>query len=94
MPNQKPDQVKKSLIVLDFDQTLFYNRFNNFTLNISLENIIDSRTFFSEFTYQTGKIISKKAQFMLITGRRESQKNLILPYLKVKGYQIDQAFFN
>jgi len=94
MTINKQAQEKRDLILIDFDKTLFYNSFNNFSLNIPLDDIIDAHTFFSEFMYQTGILVSKRTKFILVTGRSESAKNLIIPYLQLKGYRFAEHYFN
>ena len=91
--NKQQDQ-KKDLIVIDFDKTIFYNPTNNFSIAIPLGDVLDADQFFSEFTYQTGNLIPKDAKFILITGRHCDQEAVISHMLELKGFKIDQAYFN
>lgn len=84
---------KKELIVLDFDDTIFFNPNDNFTIDINPNNIIDARYFFREFVSQIGVFDHRNVCFMLITGRDREQKEIILPHLRLKGYRIDNAIF-
>jgi len=94
MKSIRQDHKKEDLIILDFDGTLFYNALNDFSVNIPLDNILGADSFFSEFMYQTDKIVLKNTEVILITGRHESQKLLILTFLEHKGYNFDQTYFN
>ncbi len=94
MANQKQDQEKKDLIVLDFDGTVFLNLKQNFSSNISIEHLMDAYTFFNEFMFQTNEIVLNNSEFILITGRNQDQRELIIQLLEMKGFRIDQAYFN
>lgn len=94
MTNQKQDQEKKDLIVLDFDGTVFLNLRQNFSSNIPIEHLIDAYTFFNEFMFQTNEIVLNSSEFILITGRNQDQRELIIQLLEMKGFRIDQAYFN
>lgn len=91
--NKQQDQ-KKDLIVIDFDQTIFYNPTNNFSVAIPLDDVLNAHLFFSEFMYQTGNLIPNNTEFILITGRHCDQKEVISHMLELKGYRIDHAYFN
>lgn len=95
MTTKTPDREKNRLIILDFDGTIYHNPTNNFSVDIPLDDILDVHSFFAEFIYQTGRIVLKETEFILITGRHETQKSLLMPYLKkLKGYKIDLVYFN
>ena len=84
---------KKELIILEFDDTIFYNPNDNFTIDINPNNIIDARYFFREFISQIGIFDHRNACFCLITGRDCSQREALLYHLHLKGYRIDNAIF-
>lgn len=65
----------------DFDNTLYYNKKNDFTENINLNN-------FSNFTFEFDNSIN-----FLITGRHESQKQQILHSCRLKGYVFKESYF-
>jgi len=90
----KPDQEKKDLVILDFDGTLFYNPESDFGFYIPINRVLDAYTFFSEFIFQTSKEILEDFEYILITGRNEAQEGVITHLLEVKGYRIDQSYFN
>ena len=94
MTNQKQDQEKKDLIVLDFDGTILYNPHQDFSINIQLDHVLDAYTFFNEFMFQTNEIVLHNSEFVLITGRHQNQSEIITHLLKMRGYRIDQCFFN
>lgn len=94
MTNQKQDQEKRNLIIVDFDDTIYYNSNKDFTLNIHLDQVLDAYTFFNEFMFQTNEIVFHNSEFVLITGRHQDQEEIITHILEMKGYRIDQSFFN
>ena len=95
MNANKPDQEKKkNLIVIDFDGTLLFSENHNFTIDIQLNHILDAYTFFNEFMFQTNEIVLNNSEFVLITGRNKNQREIIIPLLEMKGFRIDQAYFN
>jgi len=94
MANQKQDQEKKNLVIIDFDGTIFYNPTNNFSLNMPLNHALDAYSFFNEFTFQTNKNLSNNAEIILVTGRHKDQETVIRDLLELKGYKFDQYFFN
>ena len=81
------------MIILDIDNTLYYNPQDDFSIEISFNNIIPYVDFFSEFYSQTKLSLIKNSLNILITGRKKSQKRVILEALKLKGYNITYAFF-
>ncbi len=91
--NKLERKTKKELIILDFDDTIFYNPKNNFTIDINPNNIIDARYFFREFVRQIGIFDHRNICFMLVTGRDREQRDIILHHLRLKGYRIDNAIF-
>jgi len=94
MISNKPDQEKPSLIILDFDGTIFHNPTNDFSFDIPLYHVLDAYTFFNEFMFQTSEIVLNSSEFILISGRNQNQKEIIAHLLRIKGYRIDQSFFN
>ena len=84
---------QKNCIVFDFDNTLFYNATQNFTINIAPHNIIEAKRFFSHIFLHTEINIENNTDFVLITGRPERQKPFILELLRKKGYKFNQAYF-
>jgi len=89
---------KRNLIILDFDGTMYNNPSNNFTIDINVCNILPANYFFTQFAAQvelfTSYDFAHNTRFILITGRPSRQKDLILLYLRKKGYQIDEAYFS
>jgi len=89
---------KKNLIVLDFDNIIYYNPSNNFTIEIDFCNILPANYFFTQLASQVELFASydfaHNTHFVLITGRPSRQKDLILLYLRKRGYQIDEAYFS
>ena len=94
MTNTKPDQEKKDLVILDFDGTLFYNPKNDFGFYTPINRVLDAYTFFCEFIIQTNQEVLEGFEYILITGRNETQESVIMHLLELKGYRIDQSFFN
>ncbi len=94
MTIKKPDHEKKRLVILDFDGTLFYNPENDFGFYTPINRVLDAYTFFCEFIIQTSEEILEDFEYILITGRNESQEGVITRLLEAKGYRIDQNFFN
>lgn len=68
MTTKTPDREKNNLIILDFDGTIYHNPTNNFSVDIPLDDTLDILSFFAEFIYQTGRIVLKETEFILITG--------------------------
>lgn len=91
--NKLERKTKKELIILDFDDTIFYNPKNNFSIDINPSNIVEARYFFGEFIRQIGIFNHRNISFMLITGRDREQRDIILHHLRLKGYRIDNAIF-
>jgi hypothetical protein len=85
---------KKRLIILDFDGTIFFNPSQNYSVDVPLSNLLQAHHFFSEFTYQSGVLVPKNTEFVLITGRHKNQEEFILYLLRAFGYKIDRAYFN
>lgn len=50
--------------------------------------------FFNEFMFQTNEIVLNSSEFILISGRNQNQERIITHLLEIKGYRIDQSFFN
>jgi len=93
MINRIEKKIKRELIILDFDDTIFYNPRHNFSIDINPNNIIEARYFFREFVRQIGIFDHRNICFMLITGRDREQRDIILHHLRLKGYRIDNAIF-
>jgi len=89
---------KKDLIVLDFDNTLFYNHLQIFSMNIVMDHILPAREFFSQLNAQVDLFNSynfaHSTRFILLTGRPRRQERLIFSVLRRKGYKINEAFFS
>ena len=89
---------KKNLIVLGFDNCLYYNAKRNFTLDIAFEDILESVQFFNELSFQV-ELLSNydfdcdNTHFLLMSGRDSSQKDVILLYLHEKGFSIKESYF-
>lgn len=81
-------------MILDFDGTIFFNPSQNFSVDIPLDDILQAHYFFSEFIYQSGVLVSKDTEFVLITGRHQIQEDVILYLLRAFGYKIDRSYFN
>ena len=94
MTSQTQDQEKRNLIVIDFDGTIFYNPHQDFSINIPLNHVLDAYTFFNEFMFQTNEIVLHNSEFILISGRHQDQKEVITHLLEMRGFRIDQSFFN
>lgn len=94
MIDNKRDQEKRDLVIIDFDGTLFLNPDNNFGFYMPINRVIDAYTFFNEFMFQTNEMISENADCFLISGRIEAQEGVITHLLELNGYQFDQSFFN
>lgn len=94
MIDNKLDQEKRNLVILDFDGTLFYNPESDFGFYTPINRVLDAYTFFSEFIYQTSEEILEEFEYILITGRNGAQEEIITHLLEIKGYRIDQSFFN
>ena len=94
MIDNKIDQEKRDLIILDFDGTLFLNPDNNFGFYTPINRVIEAYSFFNEFMFQTNERISENSECILITGRIEAQEGVITHLLELKGYQFDESFFN
>lgn len=94
MTIKRPDHEKKRLVILDFDGTLFYNPESDFGFYTPINRVLDAYTFFSEFIFQTSEEILEEFEYILITGRNEAQEGIITHLLELKGYRIDQSFFN
>jgi len=90
----KPTVKAKMIVILDFDGSLFYNPANNLSLHFDLRHIIDKTSFLEQFEDQTELPISESAEYILITGRHISQKEIILKMLRFKGFTFSQSFFN
>ena len=90
----KANPSKKDLIVLDFDQTIYYNPNYDLSFSPKLYNVVRAKDFFFELFEQTEIPQVYKPYFVLITGRQEDQRRMVLHALKQKGYQIDTAYFN
>ena len=69
-------QSKKDLILLDFDNTLYYNPQDVFSVEINFNNIIPYVDFFSEFYSQSKISLIKDRLFILIKGKKKSKKEL------------------
>ncbi len=94
MIDNKIDQEMRDLVILDFDGTLYLNSDKNFGFYMPINRVIDAYTFFNEFMFQTKERISENADCFLISGRIESQEGVITHLLELKGYQLDESFFN
>lgn len=90
----RPTVKDKMVFILDFDGSLFYNPSNTFSLHFDLHRIIDKTSFLEQFEDQTECPISDNAEYILITGRHISQKEIILKMLKFRGFTFSQSFFN
>lgn len=92
--NDRPAKEKKDLIILDFDGTIFYNDQKDFSTRMPFCDLLDAHTFFSEYTFQTGKQVNKNTEFILVTGRYRDQGLLITHLLELKNFKVKRAFFN
>ena len=95
---EKSQLNKNDLIILDFDQTIYYNPSNNFTININFNNILPANQFFSELAFQVPLFsaynFAHNTQFLLLNGRPTRQKAITLELLSMKGYKIDLSVFS
>ncbi|TES97187.1 MAG: hypothetical protein E3J90_07195 [Promethearchaeota archaeon] len=94
MTENKNKRDKKDLVIIDFDGTLFFNPENDFVYYTPINHVLDAYTFFSEFMFQTNEKILEDFEYIIITGRSETQEGVITHLLELKGYRIDQSFFN
>jgi len=89
---------KKDLIILDFDNTIYHNVNQDFSININFNNILPANQFFSELAFQVSLFsaynFAHTTQFLLLTGRPLRQKQIILELLSMKGYKIDLSVFS
>ncbi|KKK71603.1 hypothetical protein LCGC14_2912250 [marine sediment metagenome] len=89
---------KKGLIILGFDNSIFYNPTNTYSMNIKADHILPAKYFFSQLTNQVKLFDPYKfahhTNFLLLTGRPSNQERLILSLLRKKGFRIGEAFFS
>ena len=90
-------RIRKNVIVLDLDNTIYDNIFQDYSINIRLDSIIPANYFFRQLAQQVPLLstfdFAHNTQFFLISGRVDTQKTTILDMLKLKGYRIDRAYF-
>jgi len=95
---EKSQVNKKDLIILDFDNTIYHNSSQDFSININFNNILSANYFFSELAFQVPLFsaynLAHSTQFLLLTGRPNRQKAIILELLSMKGYKIDLSVFS
>ncbi len=88
---------KPHLIVLDFDGLIYNNVRGDYSINIDYTKIIEARLFFQELSYQVNifdpQQFAHATEFILISRRFFRQKEVILTYLRHKGYKFDDTHF-
>ncbi len=85
--------MKEKLIILDFDNTLYFNPFNDFSTDFEEDNVVSLSSFFNAFYLQHHIAFSANVPLVLITGRDYSQKEAILSLLEKKGFQFEMTYF-
>jgi hypothetical protein len=88
---------KPDLIVLGFDNTLYENPSQDYSINIKEYKILPAHYFFQQLAHSV-EIFSKfefahNTQFFLMTKRPDYQRDIILNILRTKGYKIDKDYF-
>jgi hypothetical protein len=90
---KKTSTTNKKALVLDFDGTLYFNVYEDFSMNIHIGNIFEAEWFFYDMVKQTDNKDLKNTDIILVTGRPAHQQELVLNLLKQKGYNISHSYF-
>jgi len=85
--------MKEKLIILDFDNTIYYNLYNDFSTEFDEDNVVSLSNFFNAFYLQHRITFNSNVPLALIIGRDHFQKTVILTLLRKKGYQFDMTYF-